>query len=914
MYRKEHYLIGGLTFLFVLVCYLLTMAPSMTFWDAGEFIAASYTLGIPHPPGTPLFVNIGRVISVLPLPFSVAERLNFLSVLCGSLSALMFYLIAVKILETWIPRTRTLADRIVIHGGAVAAALIPPFLFSVWPNCTETEVYAVASTTIVFVAWLMVYMGSLQDRKRIRNVLLLVVYIVSLSIGNHLIVLLVAPAVVVFTLLHDRDNRAYWLSVLGCYLGLYLLVLKGLDMPAVAARLSQGPSGESSLVSSLFQVSAGSLDVLFSLYRFVASWPLFLIGFLVTCASLFLAYREKALSFFGASLGLFLLGYSIHLYLLIRSGLNPPLNEGQPDSLQTLWAVIRRDQYGSAYGLLPRLVWSMITGKASVASIADLIGNIKVFFQYNIPFYTTYFGWQYGNWVLSLVFFLFGAWGAFEHWRHARNSFYFWLTVFLLTGMILNIYMNFKLGYTQANGAYPDQSLHEVRERDYFFMISFAFFGLWSGLGLAAAVNRLRLALKMDSPGPRLGQAGFAALALTVLAASLTPLIANYRKADRSGNLIPRQYALNMMNSLEPNGIIFTNGDNDTFPLWYIREVEGVRKDCRVVNLSLLNLPWYIRQMRDQEPKVPISYTDEALGKMFRFRLPKDGEFKMDGIDIVYPKGSIVEVKDLILLDILRGNKWNKPLYFTTTTASQNFVGLEPYLTMFGSTYKINPRKSADAAAVDSNIVATGYPNLFMDLSATRRLCYDVYNYDAFQNVHGFRDEEDRRMTQVFAAPLNLLGNGLIQRRNYPDAIEAKLRARDLLLGIDGWDAQSDYALSALYAENHQYRESLARLDSTQVTNFTWYSQVAQIAANRGERNEAAMFLEHAVKRNPNYRDGYAHLFLLQNSAGNRDAAAEAIERYLRLNPNDKPVAEELRKYRAGGDFDMTRSFGMQVK
>ena len=210
MYKKEHFLFAALAFLLVLVIYTLTMAPTVTFWDSGEFIAASYCLGVPHPPGTPLFVLMGRVLATLPLPLEIAERLNFVSVLSGSLSAFLLFLIAVKILETVVENSQKPGARLVINGGAFISAVIPPFLFTVWSNSTEFEVYAVATATILFCGWLMIYMGSLQDSRKIKNILLLVIYIVSLSIANHLIVLLVAPAVIIYTLMHDRQNWKYW--------------------------------------------------------------------------------------------------------------------------------------------------------------------------------------------------------------------------------------------------------------------------------------------------------------------------------------------------------------------------------------------------------------------------------------------------------------------------------------------------------------------------------------------------------------------------------------------------------------------------------------------------------------------------------------------------------------------------------
>lgn len=913
MHSREHYIGAAVTFAFVTVILTLTMAPTVTFWDAGEFIAASYTLGIPHPPGTPLFVILGRTISVLPLPFSVAERLNFLSVLCGAVSAMLLYLIAVKIIEKWVPDTKGAVNKLVVHGGALAAAFIPPFLFTVWSNCTEAEVYAIATATMVFVAWLVIYMGSLKDRSHIKNVLLLVVYIVSLSLGNHMIVMLVTPGVIVYVLIHDWNNRGYWLSVLGCFTGAYLLVMKGMNLSAVFTSLSRSGS-DLGLFTSLYLYVAGALGVLAGFADHVASWPAVFFGVMILAGSLFWASREKSIDFFLASLGLFLLGFSIHLYLLIRAGHNPMINEGAPDNLQALWAVIGREQYGSAYGLLPRQVWSMITGKIEVAGVADLIQNVKVFFQYNIPFYTKYFGWQFGNPAITGIFFVVGVYGAVEHYLHEKKSFWFWLTTFLFTGLILNVYMNFKLGYTQALDRFPDLGFHEVRERDYFFIVSFLFFGFWAGLGLAGIVNRMRKAFQAGTERAILNTPAFVVIGALLLTPALLPMYLNWDLASRAGNYVPPNYASNIMNSMQPDGILFTNGDNDTFPLWYIQEVEYVRKDCRVVNLSLLNTTWYIKQMRDLEPKVPISYTDEQIANLQPFRLDKEMRFRFGELELTFPEGYIMYVKDLMLLDILRTNNWEKPLYFTTTVPPSNRANLDPYLTMVGSVFRIHPRKAEEMAATDDNLLPLGENGICLDIEETRRLVYEVYNYDSFFREIRNREDADTRLVEHFAAPFAYLGNAYLHKGMDEEALDANLRARSFMQDRHRWD----FALATLYSRAGQYDNALAMLDSFagfqgQVAPV-WYSQLAQYAVNNDDYEQAAMLVERSLEIDPRFREGYAGLFMIFKSAGNTEMAIRTVERFIEVFPENTTAAGELDKFRETGDFDTQAAFGVTVR
>ncbi len=910
MYKKEHYVLAALTFVFVLVFYVLTMAPTLTFWDAGEFIAASYTLGVPHPPGTPLFVLIGRVLAILPLPLETATLLNLVSVLCGSLSGMLIFLIAVKILESIVADTERPGARLVINGGAFVCAIIPAFLFTVWSNSTEFEVYGIATATILLCSWLMIYMGSLKDSGRIKKVLLLVIYLVSLSMANHLIVLLVSPAVIIYTLLHDRKNWKYWCSILGCFLGLYLMVMKGVDLGAVAERLSEKKFLESGLFVSSYRLTAGILDILFGIVNYVGSWTSFLFGLLITAGSVIWAYRRKALGFFGVALGLFLLGFSIHLYLLIRSGFNPPINEGQPETLTAFWSVIGREQYGSAYGLLPRLAWQLITQKADISSLSDLVDNLRVYFQYNVPFYTRYFSWQFGGTGWTLFFVALGIYGAVEHARHERKSFFYWLAVFLITGLILNTYMNFKLGHTQALDKFPDAGIHEVRERDYFFIVSFAFFGMWSGLGLAAVLNRLRMSFAVDTANPRLRKSAFGLLGAIVLLPGLLPLVLNHQSADRSGNYIPPNYARNVMNSLEPGGIIFTNGDNDTFPLWYIQEVEGVRKDCRVVCLSYLNTDWYIKQMRDLEPRVPISLSDEVIDKLQPGYLSKKQKFTLGEVELTFPEKSFIYVKDLVILDILRTNNWRKPIYFTTTTPTHNRCQLDPYLIQTGAVYKVNPRR-ADILAKQypQNLYPIGEQGIHFDAAGSARLLNEVYRYDTFFRDIENQSVDERLATAPFGYAYSILGQIYLRQNRLSEAADSNFMARQFMPDRHRYN----FTMANLYAHSRRFEQAYAFMDS--LVRFTGDSrpqsflEMAQIALNSDSIPAAVNFIEQAIDFFPEYKDSYANLFMVHNTAGDKHAAIQAVEKYLSLFPEDNVVKEELNRYRETGDFDLKKAF-----
>ncbi|RMI15299.1 MAG: hypothetical protein D6681_04345 [Calditrichaeota bacterium] len=229
-------------------------------------------------------------------------------------------------------------------------------------------------------------------------------------------------------------------------------------------------------------------------------------------------------------------------------------------------------------------------------------------------------------------------------------------------------------------------------------------------------------------------------------------LAENYYTHDRSGNFVAWDYSYNMLNFAEPNGIIFTNGDNDTFPLWYLQEVENIRPDVRVANLSLLNTPWYIKQLKHKEPKVPMTFTDDQIENISLMPWPKEQTFEvpvvpeevraaeaqqyrlafnLDTLDIprtmsfkVKPKkiyigggryANVLRVQDVMILNILTANQFRKPLYFAVTTSTQNQLNeLRKYLRMDGLLFKITtiPGWEMDPETLYKNIMNFKYRGL----------------------------------------------------------------------------------------------------------------------------------------------------------------------------------------------------------
>ena len=547
---RERLIYAAIAFGVVFASYLLTLSPTLTFWDAGEFITTAYILGIPHPPGTPLFVLIGHVFGMLPLGLSFAVKMNVMSALVSSVGCFFYFLVVASILGRIDRGMAWNLPSSLVNAGALAAVLVGAWGQSQWSNSTETEVYSVALATIALVTFLVFYWADHLEEGKDWNLLLLVVFLMGLSIGNHLMALLAMPAVVVFVVATVWERyRDYVLSLLVGAAGLYLTVLRGFSVDGILA-------GES-----------------------IVNGAMLVIGLAVLGAGLWWMSRTGALPFFGWAVLVFVAGVSVILFLKLRAGLDPAVNEANPETWRELLAVLARKQY-DVRPVLPR-------------TVDFLRFQIPLYFDYLLgqvgPFESRVSG-QFGRPFMSLLATVLAVIGSVFHFRADRKTWAYFLILFATTSLGLLLYLNFPLGNSQA----PDIAglPREVRERDYFFVVSYVFLGMWAGVGAFAVVGS---ALKRSGRALARPMVTAAAVALMLLPAAVFAL--NHHEADRSDNYIARDFAYNVLQSVEPGGILFTNGDNDTFPLWYLQEVEGVRRDVAVVNLALMNTTWYLEQL-----------------------------------------------------------------------------------------------------------------------------------------------------------------------------------------------------------------------------------------------------------------------------------------------------------------------------
>ena len=632
-------------------------------------------------------------ILLSPLGLSTAVRVNLLSAAVSATAHGFWFLVVHHILRHFSPDHRF---RLV---GACAAVLVSATAFTVWHQSNVNEkVYTVSLLTIALLSWLTVRWQENLGKGREDNILVLMAFIMALSVGNHLMAILVVPSLLLFIV-------------------------------AVRARTLLNPR------------------------------------------------------LYASSLVAVLLGLSIHLFLPVRSGLDPVINEAQPtcegipDALvsiatygnagcEDLSSALRRDQYAKP-PLIPRQ-----------ATLFSQYGN-----------WLQYFDWQWargisfgdplfppGRLLLTLMFLALGAIGVLQHYRRDRASWLYMASLFGILSVALVYYLNFKYGFS-----IPSQgNEQEVRERDYFFVVGFSVWGLYAGIGIASLWGRLSrnlgTSLKKASP---------------VLLLALIPLVLNFQRASRADDYSARDWAYNLLMSLEPYALIFTNGDNDTFPLWYLQEVEGIRRDVTVAVTSYLQTDWYVKQLRElsrpcapgEDPDVdptrilcqrpytpagsgaaythdpgsaeaaglvplmveePVSppdrsifnadLTDSIIDLVVRTSvppLPQERRFSLGPVTATVAEGRQMAPWMQFALTAIDNSIEDRPIYFASAVGAPEDLGLREYIVRQGVAYRLWPGHPARVRP--EGIVQVADPDrvsgvgVWLDTERTRTLVDEVF-------------------------------------------------------------------------------------------------------------------------------------------------------------------------------------------
>jgi tetratricopeptide (TPR) repeat protein len=1020
-------------FVLALGVYVATLGPTIDFWDCAEYVTVSHIVGVPHQPGTPLYVLVGRVFDIVLGSADItrpslhtAWAVNFMSAFFSALAVLFVYLSIVRLARRADPDSGWLA-----MAGGVVGALFLVFSETFWNSAVEAEVYGLAAFAMALLTWLGLVWYDSRTERRSDWLLLLLVYLFGLGVGFHLGSLLVYPGFFLLVWL-SRDRQLPVLDLLLVSVGLALF-----------------------LASTTFITDGGVLLALLILYG-------------LACIGRAAVRRPVPL----LGLVLFVAGLSVHAMMVIRAGATPEpvINQTAPDNFQTLLSVLRREQYPALNPL-------------------ERQAPLSVQFRYYYEFFSQQFTFVSAPGGLSRLGVLIGPvalglLGMLHGLRRARPVIWLLVALYLINADGLTLYLNFTdhevrprdyfyfaafMYYTVFIGlgvasllrytAGAEGPTLALREREVsppppdrpwgvqpfflrvvvafvvamlclvftpggakatgigFFLFGLPFAGLWVGRyldrqakgqpwGVRPWTTRLALAVALLAavvaagallsvfasgidrvfvlvcygailggavlvygeplagprpavlpaamPAVRTGYLAKIGAVLLMVIAAMPLLQPGHRKwfeHDRSENRIAHEYAWNILAGLDRNAVIFTNGDNDTFPIWFLQEVEHFRRDVTVVNLSLVNLTWYVKQLRNSTSSLPLSYTDAELDNLRAqvFRDPTTGETQW------------VLVRDYVVKDIVDTNRRNanrRPVFFAVTIPRENMDFYFPFLQMEGLAYRLTESRApdgmptTDADRLLANVLSvykldallTGDDDTRQALYAEKagwqsdrpaevqlaeRAMPAQMDLEPLVNMVG----ENRR--DVYRSPnaVNLLGN-------YPVSVARAgfdyLRRAEELRTADGGIALADtgrydlYTARALIAyelarkfdptnalvatgyypllllERGKIAETLAYLESLHGSGDPAVEEQAILAAMRGflglgKSAAAIAWLDAQIAARKDWVFAYDVLFRIYEADGNVVKAREVVRRFEQVNgKKDQHLEDALQKFERG--------------
>ncbi len=715
------YLWALFTFALVMVIYYLTLAPTTAFWDTSEYIAAAKVLGIPHPPGNPLFTVLAHAWGLIPFAGEYARRINLFAAFTSAAGAGLWFLVAERWCRNVLPAR---GPRI---ASAVMGVLAGATAWTVWNQSTVNEkVYTISMLSIALVSWFAVRWADEPEGERRDRWLVASIYMLALTSTNHQMGILAAPLLGVYVLATDwRVLTKPW------FLATVWLLLLGLAGILGAA---------GSVVAGTAPMSAGvGLGMLVAVG---------LIGWAIS--------RDPKHPGVWIGIAVIVAGFSLnYIYLPIRAGQFPLINEGEPSGFfsHALSDVLGRVQYAK-----PPVTQRQpaVPGAPYPAMLAQL------------SMYWQYWSWQWGRDLGALVapitgFFsaltLGGLWTLIRRDRRAGLAAG---ALFLTLTLMLIFYLNFKYGFSfkgMNNPLIDDLTMREVRERDYFFVCSFAFAGVLIAVGFAAIVRGIG-----DWLGTRVPENRRYLMATPVLALALIPLVGNRITASRADETLPRDFAVDILESVAPYGILITAGDNDTFPLWFAQEVLGVRRDVTLANLSLMNTQWHLRQMRRRPTETfdpasaasiwrpgtdadsiplwgePVGGWTKPTTPVFAMTIaqldalnevsaaPPSGGAQIGNVTLTFGQNYLTK-SDLATVLLIRDNLGKRPIYFSWSDGGypDTVLGLRAYLVTEGLV-----RRLYDGPVTPDGRRIVVSPDIgYMDAPRTRALVEDVYHWEA---------------------------------------------------------------------------------------------------------------------------------------------------------------------------------------
>ncbi|MBI3005843.1 MAG: DUF2723 domain-containing protein [Ignavibacteriales bacterium] len=814
-HKKLNRIVALAVFFISIAAYIRTISPTVVFWDVGEFCAAAFSLQVPHPPGAPFFLLVARIFSMVPFVSDIAVRMHMISALSSAMTSMFLYLVTVRLITEWRGIPSSVYDKVIVYGSAFIGALSLTFSKTFWFNAVEAEVYGLSMLFVSGIMWLALRWHDRADWARSDVYLLFIAYLIGLSVGVHLLAILTLYGVmlIVYFRLHEIKLPSFLFSmVFGVFtLGTGLVML----MSVVEGRPADGSESEMSKVmpmlfgalvvlgvmyftfaKNLFNRSAFWFGII-SLLVFGTVYP----GIVKELPSLldgeFQGKRSEIfpvipfLAIGGALVGIWystklkkrvwnvsllaflfiVLGYSTYIMVFIRANAKPPMNENDPSTITRLVSYLNREQYGSAPLIQRR--WDNDPEKRAIAQQYSSDRDYLLRYQLN-HMYVRYFAWNYvgseGDWkeagidwkkLYGIPLFL-GLAGVWFQYKKSPKMWLVTLVMFMLMGVVLALYQN--------------QQNPQPRERDYFYVGSFLIFSMWIGIGIAGLVDTIKAKFFAVNNTPF---ASYGVLALAFVLVPVNMARVNFHEGNRRGNYVAWDYSYNLLQSCEPDAILFTNGDNDTFPLWYLQDVEGIRRDIRVANLSLLNTNWYIKQLKNEEPygakKVPISIANDAIDnlnvtryepRVVELSVPPDvvQQYSVEGTRVAldtsitrrgvlsfYMPHSMefqdikaLRVQDIMVYDIVRTSNWRRPIYFAMTVSRDGMIGLHEYLEMEGLALKLTLKKGQDIWQTLNEQKLKSH--LFTEVTKPSKTWHPGFLWRGLRDSTTYFDEDVRRL------------------------------------------------------------------------------------------------------------------------------------------------------------------------
>jgi len=859
---KLNIYLGLLVFLVSFVVYFMTMAPTVSFWDCGEFIATSYILGIPHPPGYPLFMLIGRIFTLLPIASQIAVRVNIISVLSSALTVALSYLLIVRIVQGWLA-SDSFWNRLGKYVGGVVGSLLVAFSYSFWFNAVEAELFGAT----MFLSILLIYLGLLWVEKRESPkadiLLVLVSYLGFLSLGIHMTVFLVMPVVFLLVLFYDKSKLTdfrFWITgivlslVMFAPLEWFLVMLFGW------------------LVFTF---------LMFMLSKLPSRW---IIIFLITLAGV--------------------VGYSVQLYIPIRSSLNPAIDENNPSDWKTFKGFVERKQYGQV-SMVERMLYRRGSWTHQFGTYPHM--GFWGFFrqQYNLGlerFTQLANGLSFnklGYLLLGITPFIFGILGIYFSIKRKWREGIILLSLFLLGTLGLVLYMNFADG-TRYDHWTGEQIRLEVRDRDYFFTPGFLFFGILCGVGVSGLILFLSQLIQKINKSYLNYLLGI--LTIILLWWSTTGAFDHWRAGSRKGNWLPYDYAYNLLNSCDQDAILFTNGDNDTFPLWFLQQVDSVRTDVRVVNLSLLNTDWYILQLKHQWG-VPISLEDDQIKAVVPIKVANGMEAEIPAKQYydrvrktnrylfpVYDKKEkrYIRVQDLMVEDIVLTNEWRYPIIFSMTVPTDGRTGLDSHLKQKGLVLEVVKEQG----------------ERMIDPEASYHDMFEVCKYRGLNDMKVYKDESAAELLMNYPERFVDLAFYYLKESNVDKAKEAIEKAiqtypdyyRTYLILSKIYKDKGDFENERKVLE--QGENHLEKLCARYPDISLYHQYLGIIYLVQGKIKEAEESFTQNLSLATTDFVVVSNLIQIYQTSGRPKMAEEILQQWIKCHPEDRRAADWLMQMR----------------